>query len=108
VFDRSYSYDNAGRLATALSGAEARGEPATVNRPYNQGFGYDAWGNMLARGVKNWSKTMTSSPNNRVNGWQYDADGRATVTNSVASKFDAAGRLIQTSASQRRNNPPLG
>lgn len=111
VFDRSYSYDNAGRLTSALSGAEARGEPATVNRPYNQGFAFDPWGNTIGRSVKNWSRTFSSGPlnitDNRVNGWQYDADGRATVTNSITSSFDAAGRVVQTSTPQRRNNPPL-
>ena len=45
--------------------------------------------------------------NNRVVGWQYDADGRNIVSNSVTSTFDVAGRLIQTSGGQRRNNPPL-
>jgi YD repeat-containing protein len=111
VFDRSYQYDQVGRMTTALSGAEARGEPATNNRPYNQSFGYDAWDNMSARAAKHWSKNIPTVPlvevNNRVNGWQYDADGRATVTNSVTSTFDAAGRLIQTTSPQRRNNPPL-
>jgi YD repeat-containing protein len=111
VFDRSYAYDHAGRMTTALSGAEARGEPATNNRPYNQSFGYDAWDNMPSRAAKHWSRNISSSPlievNNRVDGWQYDTDGRATMTNSVTSTFDAAGQLIQTTSPQRRNNPPL-
>jgi YD repeat-containing protein len=111
VFDRSYQYDQGGRMTTALSGAESRGEPATNNRPYNQSVGYDVWDNMPSRTAKHWSKNIPTAAlvevNNRVNGWQYDADGRATVTNSVTSTFDAAGQLIQTTSPQRRNNPPL-
>jgi YD repeat-containing protein len=82
-FDRSYGYDHAGRLTQALSGAEARGEPATNDRPYRQFFSFDAWGNMTARSGKHWRKNLPffsgTHVNNRMSGWQYDADGQVTV-----------------------------
>jgi YD repeat-containing protein len=111
VFDRSYQYDQVGRVTTALSGAEARGEGTTSNRPYNQAFSYDVWNNMLSRPTKHWSQTIPTIPvvetNNRVEVWSYDADGRTLATDTVDSTFDASGTLIQTVTPQRRNNPPL-
>src|SRR5437660_1099746 len=65
---------------------------------------------MTSRTGKHWSHTNTffgTYANNRMDGWQYDADGRNTVSNTVSSTYDAAGELIQTSGPQRRNNPPL-
>src|SRR5882724_7895487 len=54
-YDRKNLYDQAGRIQTALSGAEARGEGATGDRPYNQAFGYDAFNNLTARTSYQWS-----------------------------------------------------
>lgn len=110
-FDRSYSYDQAGRMTRALSGAEARGEAPTNNRPYKEDSAFDVFGNVTSRTGKHWSRSLPAFggtyDNNRRDGWQYDADGRNLVSNSVTSTFDAAGRLVQTSGPQRRNNPPL-
>lgn len=110
-FDRAYAYDNVGRIAAALSGAEARGEPATNNRPYNQTFTYDVWDNLTGRASKHWSRNITSVvgtfTDNRMNLWGYDADGRTTGSSSVDSTFDAAGQLVQAVGPRRRNNPPL-
>ena len=109
-FDRSYSYDHAGRLTQALSGPAARGETDNNNRPFTQDSSFDAWNNMTGRTGKHWSHNSNFSGsyvNNRMDGWQYDADGRNTVSNTVTSTYDAAGRLIQTAGPQRRNNPPL-
>jgi YD repeat-containing protein len=109
-FDRSYGFDHAGRMAQALSGAAARGEADTNNRPYKQDYTWDTWDNLTSRTGKHWSHNnifFGSYVNNRKDGWQYDADGRNTVSNSLTSTYDAAGRLRQTSGPQRRNNPPL-
>jgi YD repeat-containing protein len=110
-FDRSYSYDQAGRITQALTGAEARGEAPTNNRPYKETITFDVWNNMTSRLGKHWSHNMAGFAatyvNNRMDGSQYDADGRITMSNSVNSTFDAAGRLVQTTGPQRRNNPPL-
>ena len=54
-FDRSYGFDHVGRLTSAFSGAEARGEPATTNRPYYQTQGYDSFNHLTQRTVKIWS-----------------------------------------------------
>jgi YD repeat-containing protein len=110
-FDRAYAYDNVGRIASALSGAEARGEPVTNNRPYNQSFTYDVWDNLTARASKHWSKTITTflgtHVDNRLSLWGYDADGRVTGSSTVSSTFDAAGQLVRAVGPSRRNNPAL-
>jgi hypothetical protein len=94
-FDRSYGYDQAARLTSAFSGAEARGEGTTTNRPYNQSYGFDAFGHLSQRAVKTWSTSdFTISQtylNNRRVGWGYDADGRVTDAGDDYS-YDAAGR----------------
>jgi YD repeat-containing protein len=103
-FDRSYGFDHAGRLKSALSGAEARGEGTTTNRPYNQTYGYDAFSHMSQRTVKTWStgdSTMSVTyVNNRQLGinWQYDPDGRLLHGNDGYS-YDAAGRNIYVETS---------
>jgi hypothetical protein len=48
-FDRSFSYDHVGHVATALSGVEAHGGGPTSDRPYNQSFDYDAFGHLASR-----------------------------------------------------------
>ncbi len=47
--DRSYEYDDVGRLAISHSGAEARaatgqGPWNIMDGPYSQGYEYDVWG----------------------------------------------------------------
>lgn len=109
-FDRFVSYDHAGRLLQALSGAEARGGAPTDNRPYRQIFGFDAFDNMTSRGGKNWSFPISFSGtyfNNRMEGFQYDADGRATVTNSLTFLYDSAGQTVQINSPARRHSPSL-
>jgi YD repeat-containing protein len=109
-FDRSYTYDQAGRITQALSGPAASGGADNNNRPYLQYYSFDAWNNMTSRWGKHWSHNIGFSgtyTNNRMDGWTYDADGRNTVSNTVTSTYDAAGRLIQTVGPQRRTNPPL-
>ena len=94
-FDRSYGYDQAGRLTSAFSGAEARGEGTTTNRPYYQTYGYDAFGHMSQRTMKTWwtgDATISNTyVNNRRVNWTYDADGRPTSIDGYYA-YDAAGR----------------
>ena len=96
-FDRFYSFDHVGRLKTALSGAEARGEGTTTNRPYHQTYGYNAFGQLTQRTVKTWwtgdNSMSVTYVNNREQGinFQYDADGRVLVGNGGHS-YDAARR----------------
>lgn len=101
-YDRSFNFDHVGRLARAMSGAEARGEGTTTDRPYNQFFTYDAFNHLAVHNSRHWSKTFPyiSSDfytNNRRNGWQYDADGNLVGDTSRTFTFDAAARMSATS-----------
>jgi YD repeat-containing protein len=93
-FDRYYTFDHAGRISEAFSGAEARFEAPTTNRPYRQTYGYDALGHLTGRDMKRWylNWSMTDSyTNNRRGGWGYDADGRLTSGPEGPFTHDAAG-----------------
>jgi YD repeat-containing protein len=101
-FDRSYEYDHAARLTKALSGAEARGEPATTDRPYKETATYDAFNHLNTRSSKHWSRLLafTSSDtyaNNRRVGWTYDAEGNLLSGAGRQYTYDAAGRTTSTS-----------
>ena len=101
-FDRFYSYDHVRRLKQAFSGAEARGEPATTNRPYKQTYGYDAFSHLTARTNEIWWTSINSISDTYVNNrhvpqgtqWQYDADGRLLNGASGINTYDAAGQTI--------------
>ncbi|HWN08814.1 MAG TPA: S8 family serine peptidase [Pyrinomonadaceae bacterium] len=112
TLDRSYEYDQLGRLAISHSGAEAgahaySGQWGTADGPYSQGYEYDAWGNVTHKygwggevqgGSPSQSTDITYSyTNNRRNGFSYDAAGN--LTNDLGQNFtyDATGQ--QTLAS---------
>ena len=95
-FDRSYNHDHLGRLKEAFSGAEARGEPATNDRPYKQTFAYDSFSHLTARTSNNWSDFSSMSDsytNNRRDGWDYDAEGNLMASIDVTYSYDAAGEI---------------
>ena len=95
-FDRFYSYDHAGRIKEAFSGAEARFEPATNDRPYKQTFAYDALGHVTGRVSHIWQTAyMTSDTyqHNRRSGWIYDAEGNLLTGLDNSYSYDAAGRI---------------
>ncbi len=101
-FDRSYEYDHTARLTKALSGAEARGEPATTDRPYTETATYDAFDHLNTRFSKHWSRLLGFSSsdtysNNRRVGWTYDAEGNLLSDAGRQYTFDAAGRTSSTS-----------
>ena len=99
-FDRSYEYDHAARLNKALSGAEARGEAATTNRPYKQTATYDEFDHLTNRSSLHWSRGYVSSDtysDNRRDGWSYDADGNWLSGAGRQQVYDAAGRTTSTS-----------
>jgi YD repeat-containing protein len=106
--DRRYEYDHLGRLVKGLSGAEARGEPATNDRPYNETATYDAFNHLNLRISQHWSRlhefssTDTYSNNRRV-GWTYDADGNWLSGAGRQHTYDAAGRTSSTSWSSGGN-----
>ena len=100
-FDRKYEYDHAARLTKGLSGAEARGEPATNDRPYKETTTYDAFNHLNVQTTQHWSNTLgfgssdTYSNNRRV-GWTYDANGNLLSGGGRQHTYDAAGRISAT------------
>ena len=100
-FDRGYRYDHVGRLATALTGDEARGG-STADGPYKETYQYDAWDHMTNRTNRIWSKPPDTYIANYINNrnhdplsvWEYDADGNATRDDNGPSNYDASGRNI--------------
>jgi RHS repeat-associated protein len=107
--DRSYEYDNVGRLAISHSGAEARahvglGPWGTMDGPYSQGYDYDVWGNVTHRygwggEVQGGTAGQSSDhyyyyANNRRtdNGFTYDSAGDLTFDGGQHFTYDAAGR----------------
>ncbi len=105
-YDRSYGYDQVGRVTSGFSGFEAR--PGGVSSegwgPYRQTYDYDTWGNMTSRTWLTWTTTPTGSTipvsnsysatytNNRLTGsmtngnagtsWVYDGEGSLTQSQS--------------------------
>lgn len=87
-------------MKEAFSGAEARGEPPTTNRPYKQTYGYDAFNHLTARTTAIWWTSNNSTSDTYVNNrhlpqgtaWQYDADGRLLTAPNAYKTYDAAGR----------------
>ncbi|HLA12148.1 MAG TPA: hypothetical protein VJ023_16290, partial [Pyrinomonadaceae bacterium] len=95
-WDRFYSYDHAARIKEAFSGAEARFEPLTNDRPYRQTFNFDGFGHLTARTSLNWEmnySTTDSYTNNRRNGWSYDAEGNLLSGAHGPYTYDAGGRI---------------
>lgn len=100
-FDRLYRWDHADRITEAYSGAEARNEGATTNRPYKQLYAYDAMGHLTQRTNSSWSvgpsTTTDSYTNNRHDPvgqlWQYDNDGNTLMMPGAAYTYDAGGRI---------------
>jgi|GEM_PF-920292 len=98
TFDRSYSYDQAGRIATALTADEAHG--GTTPGPYHELFGYDVWGNTKSLTKQIWGGTTTNDnptiSNNRRQDWSYDANGFVAWnwdgSLGYTHEYDAAGK----------------
>ena len=120
TLDRSYEYDNVGRLAISHSGAEARahvGVPGaqwgTMDGPYSQGYDYDVWGNVTHKygwggEVQGGTAGQTSDiyynyTNNQRNGFSYDAAGN--LTNDIGQQFtyDATGQQTASTYTNLQN-----
>jgi len=113
TLDRSYDYDQVGRLIEARTASEARGhligQGGTQDGPYAQSYRYDSLGNMEYRvgwgGWFNpWLEQWPSYTNNRLttNPWtsasmSYDAAGNLTNDGYQSYIYDATGQ--QTYAS---------
>jgi len=107
TLDRSYEYDQVGRLAISHSGTEARahvgtGSWGTQDGPYSQGYDYDVWGNVTHKygwggEVQGGSPTGSTDINygytaNRRNGFSYDAAGNLTNDLGQTFTYDATGQ----------------
>ena len=101
TLDRSYEYDQVGRLAISHSGNEARahafsGQWSPIDGPYSHGYDYDVWGNLTHR--YGWGgdgqptgDIYRSYTNNRINGVVYDAAGNFAA--NVAT-YDVTGQQV--------------
>jgi RHS repeat-associated protein len=107
TLDRSYEYDQVGRLAVSHSGTEARahvgtGSWGTQDGPYSQGYEFDVWGNVTHKygwggEVQGGSPTASTDINysytgNRRNGFSYDAAGNLTNDLGQTFTYDATGQ----------------
>jgi hypothetical protein len=95
-FDRSYFYDQSGRLTEAKSGSLVNGfQNAPI--PFHETFAYDAFSNLTSRFSTNWGQDELSDiadySGNRRSGWGYDADGRNTTISTRIYTYDAAGQM---------------
>ncbi len=100
-FDRSYTYDQLGRVRDALSGPAARGLADTDARPYKQTYSYDAFNHLtqVVGAVWNGATAGSLGPytyvNDRRNLATYDADGRVIYGNGIQYTIDARGSVIR-------------
>jgi hypothetical protein len=100
-FDRSYSYDFAGRITSAKTGEEARGGTVTDRNeiPYKQTYAYNAFSNVTSRQAMTWTQTDNETntwANDRNTAWSYDADGRLKSTQKNKYYYDAAGSVVMS------------
>ncbi|HEU4932509.1 MAG TPA: RHS repeat-associated core domain-containing protein, partial [Pyrinomonadaceae bacterium] len=99
TLDRSYDYDQVGRLVASYSGAEARGHVdlgpgGVVDGPYAQRYYYDVWGNITSRegwGGDNANFTATYT-NNKRNGLNYSPAGHLLFDGGHTLTYDATGQ----------------
>ena len=109
-FDHKYSYGPVGEMSTVASGVHARGGTGSRDDiPFDQTYGYDAFGHMNVRDMWHWTESFgwsNSFTNNRGYGWDYDGEGRPTRVGSTADNdelfttYDAAGNILQTTATE--------
>ncbi|HEX6184770.1 MAG TPA: PA14 domain-containing protein [Pyrinomonadaceae bacterium] len=98
-FDRRFEYDHVGRATKAETGWLARQEaqPAagdkSRNGPYNHYYGFDEFNHLTSRTGHYWYResgefyqaTYLNNRNQRT-GWNYDADGRETRSETTGSQ----------------------
>jgi hypothetical protein len=109
--DRSYRYDQVGRMTQGLSGKDANGNTSTTYGPYKQNLTYNAFSeNTLTTGenwgvpLRNYGKSYNANTG-RDGLTGYDAAGNViadrirtypTPVLNRTMKYDAAGRQIET------------
>lgn len=107
-FDRSYGYDDYGRLTTAKSGSEATGGSPWTG-PYLKNYTWDVWGNLTSNYGRFWSETIPSNTktytNNRLTFFaSYDADGNSVSDTGGFHTFDASGHNTYQDVEDWQNN----
>ena len=98
--DRSYDYDQVGRLTYSTTGSNARsmvgmGDTPTQDGPYSQDYDYDVWGNLTTRagwGGEAASYTASFDGKNQRVGFSYDASGNLTFDGGQHFSYDATGQ----------------
>lgn len=103
TLDRSYDYDQVGRLFNSYTGPEARahtgrpgGEWGNHAGPYSQAYIKDVWGNVTqkmgrAGDTDQFTATYT---NNRRDGFAYDAAGNLKSDGTQSFTYDATGQQV--------------
>lgn len=112
--DRSYEYDNVGRLAISHAGNEARahawtGQWTTPDGNYSQGYDYDVWGNVTHR--YGWGGEVLGNSadlyytyatgangvvnNRRAGNFTYDNAGNLTFDGGQHFTYDAQGNQVE-------------
>ncbi|MGH3939023.1 MAG: hypothetical protein ACRDTG_10400, partial [Pseudonocardiaceae bacterium] len=107
TLDRSYDYDEVGRLKNAYTGAEAKAHVSlpgsawgTMDGPYAHEYRYDQWGNIVnrwGRGGENNTYTASYAGNKRV-GMGYDLAGNLTNDGVQTFTYDATGQQASASS----------
>jgi len=98
--NQSFTYDTLNRLTSAQN-AGTNCATTTVNGKteyWGNSYGYDAWGNLLAKTVTKCSAenlSIAALTNNRLTGYTYDAAGNmsADPTDGVTLVYDAENRI---------------
>jgi RHS repeat-associated protein len=114
--DQSFTYDRLNRLVSAQNaGTNCTATVLNGKTEYwGNTYGYDAWGNLLAKtvtkcGAENLS--VTAFANNRLSGYSYDAAGNMTNDGLGHSlTYDAESRITQinSGAVQYTYDPAIG
>ena len=126
--DKSYQYDQAGRLQTALTAVQANdfvNGTATqwaASGSYRQTNAFDAWDNLVSREGLYWNEDnyvepQTYQANNRNYSWAYDADGRLISMYEpppneltfipAMHTYDASGRHVKVTQTTSREMTQL-
>jgi YD repeat-containing protein len=109
--DRTYVYDNAGRLLVASAGVN---NGSYYSGPFQQSYTKDVWGNLTGRSWRTFGSyngyiyPQSSSYNdnyvnnrNTATGWQYDANGSLlTSTGDGVTRqqtYDSTGMMLTSS-----------
>jgi RHS repeat-associated protein len=98
--DQTFTYDALNRLTSAQNAGTNCAATVVGGKTEYWGntYGYDAWGNLLAKAVTKCSAenfSVAALANNQLSGYAYDAAGNMThdVTSGLSYTFDQENRL---------------